>query len=105
MLEAQGGLCAICRTAPAAPIDHDHDTGEARELSCFNCNGGLGQFEDDPEVLRAAARYVERHRASPRAVTSRPEYGDPPGRRRPGVTRDRRCSPGCARWLAMQASS
>ncbi len=105
MLEAQGGRCAIRRTAPAAHIDHDHDTGGVRELSCFDCNGGLGQFQDDPGVLRTAARHVERHRASPRAVSSRPGSGDPPGQRPPGVSRDRRCSPGCARWLAVQASS
>ena len=105
MFEAQGGLCAICRTAPAAHVDHCHDTGEIRALLCFNCNGGLGQFKDDPEVLRAAAGYVERHRASPRSVSSRPEPGDPRGQRRPDVSRDRRCSPGFARWRAMQASS
>ena len=105
MFEAQGGLCAICRTAPAAHVDHDHDTGEVRELLCFNCNGGLGQFKDDPEVLRAAARYVERHRSLPRSVSSRPEPGEPPGRRRRGISRDRRCSHGFARWRAMQARS
>jgi hypothetical protein len=105
MFEAQGGLCAICRTAPAAHVDHCPDTGEIRALLCFNCNGGLGQFKDDPEVLRAAAGYVERHRASPRSVSSRPEPGDPRGQRRPDVSRDRRCSPGFARWRAMQASS
>ena len=105
MFEAQGGLCAICRTAPAAHVDHDHDTGEVRELLCFNCNGGLGQFKDDPEVLRAAARYVERHRSLPRSVSSRPEPGEPPGRRRRGISCDRRCSHGFARWRAMQARS
>jgi hypothetical protein len=35
-----------------------------RDLLCSNCTGGLGQFEDDPAVLRAAARYVEAHRAA-----------------------------------------
>ncbi|MGY1810474.1 endonuclease VII domain-containing protein [Blastococcus sp. SYSU D00669] len=62
MLEAQGGLCAICELAPAAHVDHDHETGAVRQLLCFNCNGGLGQFKDDPAVMRAAAAYVERHR-------------------------------------------
>ena len=65
MLAAQGELCAICGTAPAAHVDHDHETGAVRQLLCFNCNGGLGQFRDDPVVLRAAAEYVERHRESP----------------------------------------
>jgi hypothetical protein len=105
MLEAQGGLCAICRTEPAAHVDHDHDTGEVRELLCFNCNGGLGQFKDDPEVLRAAASYVERHRASRRPVSTRPGAGEAPGQRRPGVSRDRRCNQGFARWKAMHVNN
>ena len=104
MLEAQGGLCAVCRTAPAAHVDHDHGTGEVRELLCFNCNGGLDQFKDDPAVLRAAADYVERHRALPRSVSNRPEAGKEPGQRLSGVSGDRRCSHGFARWQAMQAS-
>jgi hypothetical protein len=44
MLAVQGGLCAICRAAPAAHVDHDPETGAVRALLCFNCNGGLGQF-------------------------------------------------------------
>ena len=61
MLEEQGGLCAICRTAPAAHVDHDHETGAVRALLCFNCNGGLGQFRDDPGLLHLAAFYLEHH--------------------------------------------
>lgn len=63
MLADQGGVCAICARAPAAHVDHDHDSGAVRSLLCFNCNGGLGQFKDDPALLRVAARYVESHRA------------------------------------------
>ncbi len=76
MLAAQDGLCAVCRKAPAAHVDHDHDTGRVRQLLCFDCNGGLGQFKDDPEVMRAAAAYVERHRALPDTTV------DAPGSRR-----------------------
>ena len=61
MLEAQGGLCAICKASPAVHVDHDHETGAVRALLCFNCNGGLGQFKDNPEVLHAAAYYVQFH--------------------------------------------
>ena len=75
MLADQGGLCALCRRAPAAHVDHDHATGAVRHLLCFNCNGGLGQFKDDPALLRAAARYLEAHRAGQLA-------GPVPGQRR-----------------------
>jgi hypothetical protein len=61
LLEAQGGVCAICKVAPAAHVDHDHATGAVRALLCFNCNGGLGQFKDDPLLLHAAAYYVQFH--------------------------------------------
>ena len=97
MLAAQGGLCAICMTAPANHVDHDHASGAVRALLCFNCNGGLGQFKDDPDVLRAAADYVEFHALSQRVVAIaeaaglgrvRPiRVGEPPvgSRRRPGT--------------------
>lgn len=61
MLEDQRGLCVICRAAPAEHVDHDHATGAVRALLCFNCNGGLGQFRDDPFLLHMAAFYVEHH--------------------------------------------
>jgi hypothetical protein len=61
LLEGQGGVCAICKVAPAGHVDHDHATGAVRALLCFNCNGGLGQFKDDPLLLHAAAYYVQFH--------------------------------------------
>jgi len=63
MLAAQEGLCAICKSAPAAHVDHDHATGAVRALLCFGCNGGLGQFKDNPMFLHAAAYYVALHTA------------------------------------------
>lgn len=73
-LEAQGGGCALCGAKPkegfkadgghmpALHQDHDHETGQNRDLLCNRCNQGLGLFSDDPELLRAAAGYIERHR-------------------------------------------
>jgi hypothetical protein len=58
MLLAQHGVCAVCQTAPAIHVDHDHQTDKVRGLLCFRCNAALGQFGDDPLVLRRAARYV-----------------------------------------------
>ena len=97
MLAEQGGVCAICEVAPAVHVDHDHATGAVRALLCFNCNGGLGQFKDDPALLRAAAEYVRFHELSQFVVAAaeaaglgpvRPiRPGEPPvgSQRRPGA--------------------
>jgi hypothetical protein len=58
MLAHQGGLCAICQSAPAIHIDHDHRTGAVRGMLCFRCNAALGQLGDSPDVLVRAARYL-----------------------------------------------
>jgi len=60
MVESQGGLCAICQERPAAHVDHDHVFGNVRGMTCFNCNGGLGQFRDRIDILRKAIDYLER---------------------------------------------
>jgi hypothetical protein len=62
MLRRQWFHCPICvcrLTLETAHVDHDHRTRQVRAVLCFNCNGGLGQFKDDPESLRRAAEYVE----------------------------------------------
>ena len=61
LLEAQRGLCAICEEQPAQHVDHCHDSGKVRGLLCFNCNGALGRFEDDPEILKRAIEYLVAH--------------------------------------------
>jgi len=62
MLEDQGWRCPICFTTlteKTCHVDHDHVSGAVRGITCFNCNGGLGQFRDKPFVLRRAADYLE----------------------------------------------
>lgn len=63
LLEAQEGLCAICRQSEVArkhlSVDHDHFTGKVRGLLCNRCNTSIGKFEDDPNLLRKAAEYLE----------------------------------------------
>jgi hypothetical protein len=65
MLASQGGRCAVCGASEAGGrgnwhVDHDHESGRVRGLLCAGCNVGIGQFRDDPERLRAAARYLDR---------------------------------------------
>ena len=65
MLASQGGVCAICEREPnpniSLHVDHDHETGRIRGLTCFRCNQAMGAFGEDPSLLRAAASYLERH--------------------------------------------
>lgn len=60
LVEAQGGLCAVCGLRPPAHVDHDHRTGSVRGVLCSGCNQGLGNFRDSAEALRRAADYLER---------------------------------------------
>ena len=74
MMEAQGGLCAICHSQETATtrgvprrlaVDHCHSGGHVRALLCTGCNTGLGGFKDDPDLLRAAIAYLEKHLPPP----------------------------------------
>jgi len=60
-LKAQNGCCAICGElfTETPRIDHDHISGETRGLLCNPCNLGIGILNDDPELLRKAALYLE----------------------------------------------
>lgn len=63
MYDTQLGRCALCLTPLAEVtkicVDHDHATGRVRGLLCNNCNHGLGKFQDNAEILRRAAAYVD----------------------------------------------
>jgi hypothetical protein len=81
-LSAQNCRCKICgqppnpdgvRSASRLHQDHDHETGVNRDLLCLSCNFMIGSAHDDPVLLRAAADYVERHRAVISGVGPQPE--------------------------------
>ena len=65
-LEKQGGRCAVCRTDVPSKnpkvkrfaVDHCHETGHVRGLLCGECNVGIGKMKHDPEILRAALKYL-----------------------------------------------
>jgi hypothetical protein len=59
MIRDQGGVCPICGKSSPEHVDHDHETDRVRGILCFNCNGGLGQFGDDPDRLLRAQLYLE----------------------------------------------
>jgi len=74
MLLQQDSKCAICSIEMILPlkrrgqplnsvcVDHDHITGNVRELLCSRCNKGLGFFDDDIELLRKSIDYLEKHK-------------------------------------------
>lgn len=64
LLTFQDHRCAICRIDDPNRrwhTDHDHAASKhaVRGILCTCCNMGLGQFLDNPELLSAAANYLE----------------------------------------------
>jgi hypothetical protein len=68
MLAAQGWRCAACGVSRAEMtgqrrefvVDHDHETGIVRGLTCHRCNTTLGLTGDDVSVLTALIAYLRR---------------------------------------------
>ncbi len=70
MFCAQQGVCAICSlpetsvqkgTQKSLAVDHDHETGQVRELLCRACNAALGLLKEDPTRIQALLKYLEKH--------------------------------------------
>ncbi len=65
LLEAQGGVCVICRKPESQKrvnrlaVDHDHQTHRIRGLLCRSCNTALGKFNESVDCLRCAINYLE----------------------------------------------
>ena len=66
-LKKQNGKCMICGTtesggnSSAFHVDHNHETGQIRDLLCRPCNTGIGLFKENTELLKKAIEYVNRH--------------------------------------------
>jgi hypothetical protein len=59
MLDAANNVCEICGfAAETLCVDHDHATGKVRGVLCRKCNRAIGQFDDDPDLLRKAIDYL-----------------------------------------------
>lgn len=62
LYEFQGGKCALCRRATGKTrrlsVDHDHKTGEVRQLACRPCNTMLGHARDSIEFFQRCIDYL-----------------------------------------------
>lgn len=66
IFEKQGFACALCGSTTKNGrgnfvVDHCHEYGHNRAILCGKCNKGLGLFNEDPELLSAAAEYLIKH--------------------------------------------
>jgi Recombination endonuclease VII/AP2 domain len=70
MLVDQKGVCAICGQPETAElngklkalgVDHNHDTGQIRDLLCYSCNLMIGHARENLEILFQAMSYLKRH--------------------------------------------
>lgn len=71
MVGAQGSLCATCDTniADDPCVDHCHTTNQVRGILCRRCNLGLGYALDNPNTLRAMAKYLEFYKSQEQKTT------------------------------------
>lgn len=62
MVALRKGLCDICGKKPLNNlcVDHNHDTHENRGLLCHACNLMIGNSGDNPTMLLAGMRYLEK---------------------------------------------
>ena len=67
MLEQQNYKCACCGVdnkdsgAKGLVVDHNHTTGEVRQLLCSSCNTALGLLKEDEYIIDNLLEYVRKH--------------------------------------------
>lgn len=71
MLKQQNYVCAICKKPESQrlngktvklSVDHNHETGLARELLCFRCNASVGVLERNMSSSACILKYLEKHK-------------------------------------------
>ena len=69
--DAQGGRCEICNREVSREVssshtdkayaDHEHiEPTKPRGILCLNCNLGIGNLQENVEIMKAAITYVEK---------------------------------------------
>ena len=66
LFSKQEGRCSICgihqcQLEKRLAIDHNHYTGQIRELLCRECNLGISNFKEDVQILKSSIRYLLKH--------------------------------------------
>lgn len=65
MFEQQNGVCAVCGGLATGGkrlvVDHCHITGKIRGLLCGNCNIGIGNMQDNVDILAQAIIYLNKY--------------------------------------------
>ena len=67
----QNNICAICKVKKKLVVDHCHNSGKVRGLLCHKCNTGLGQFNDNKDLLKKAELYLTQTKISGKIVTTK----------------------------------
>ena len=69
MFISQNGCCGICGThqlefKDVLNLDHNHDTGDVRELLCNDCNWAIGHAKESTQRLKKMIKYLEKYNGS-----------------------------------------
>lgn len=66
MIKANSNKCEICgnsfESTGKINIDHCHKTNVVRGLLCSKCNYGIGNFNDDIDLLNKAIKYLNHYK-------------------------------------------
>ncbi len=60
-MEIKSTMQYMTRNVPVWSCDHDHGTDQFRAWLCNKCNLGLGNFNDDIELLKNCIAYLEKN--------------------------------------------
>jgi len=68
----QNERCGCCGGSSGTwHLDHDHKTRRIRGVLCSHCNWMLGHAKDSVDVLRAAIKYLQKHKKQSKLKTNK----------------------------------